>query len=308
MQDDISHNLAYLAAKKSIDQRSLHPRVWGEVWQRCPQPPLQILELGAGIGTMIERLIEKGVLKQADYCALDLNPEVLEAAKHRIAAWADNQNLKISERDQGLSLIGRELELTLTFKTGDISESLSGEMIGKWDLLLANAVLDLVDIPTVLPNLLTALKPQGEFYFTITFDGLTAFEPAIDPQLDAQIIELYHRTMDERRYAGKPAGHSRSGRILLRELTRLGATIHAAGPSDWIVFPGENGYTNDEETLVEAILDTMENALTNQGEIGEQDLTFWLNQRRRQLKEHQLIFLAHQLDVCGRPPAPTVAQ
>ena len=45
------------------------------------------------------------------------------------------------------------------------------------DVLIANAVLDLVDVPAVLPGLLRLLVPGGVYWFTINYDGESIFEP-----------------------------------------------------------------------------------------------------------------------------------
>src|SRR5262249_37445544 len=79
------------------------------------------------------------------------------------------------------------------------------------DVLIANAVLDLVDVPSVLPGLLRLLVPGGVYWFTINYDGETIFEPG--HPLDDQVIRAYHRDMDERIRYGRPAGESRTGRL-----------------------------------------------------------------------------------------------
>ena len=73
--------MRYLAAKKSVDDRALN---W-QVWQRLvaalpratPQQPLRILEVGAGIGSMVERLLAGDVLTHSTYTAII---EVIAAA------------------------------------------------------------------------------------------------------------------------------------------------------------------------------------------------------------------------------------
>ena len=68
----------YLAAKKSVDDRALNRHVWHSLAQAVSPAvqngPVQVLEIGAGIGTMVERLVEWGLLHRATYTAIDAEP------------------------------------------------------------------------------------------------------------------------------------------------------------------------------------------------------------------------------------------
>ena len=61
--------LRYLAAKRSVDDRALNWQVWQHLVaalpRATPQQPLRILEVGAGIGSMVERLVAGDVLIHA---------------------------------------------------------------------------------------------------------------------------------------------------------------------------------------------------------------------------------------------------
>ena len=61
----------YLAAKKSVDDRALNHQVFTALAQalgpRQASGPLAFLEVGCGIGTMVERLWDWGILTYADY-------------------------------------------------------------------------------------------------------------------------------------------------------------------------------------------------------------------------------------------------
>jgi len=54
--------IRYLAAKQPLDDRSLNRQVWDTLMQAVrdrPNPaPLKVLEVGCGIGTMLERLLD----------------------------------------------------------------------------------------------------------------------------------------------------------------------------------------------------------------------------------------------------------
>src|SRR5246127_2093022 len=97
--------MRYLAAKKSVDDRALN---W-PVWQRLvtalpratPQQPLRILEVGAGIGSMVERLVAGDVLTHATYMAIDRAPALLTEAHRRLGQWADERGFEVDENRRG---------------------------------------------------------------------------------------------------------------------------------------------------------------------------------------------------------------
>ena len=169
-----------------------------------------------------------------------------------------------------------------------------------WDVLIANAFLDLVDISATLPQLLALLKPEGLFYFTITFDGATILQPEIDPALDAKIEALYHETMDQRMIGGKLSGDSRAGRHLFNHLRSSGTDVVAAGSSDWGVFAGPKGYPGDEEFFMHFIVHTIGTALQGHPELETEKFEEWVETRHRQIEDRSLVYLAHQLDFLGR--------
>ena len=150
-----------------------------------------------------------------------------------------------------------------------------------------------------MPRLLSLLVPGGIFYFTLNFDGATILEPVIDPELDHCIERLYHQTMDTRRYRGRPSGSSITGRRLLGRLREGGAHLAAAGSSDWVVFPGPNGYPGDDAYFLHCIIDTISRALTGHPELEMSRFQAWLKRRHRQIDSAALIYIAHQLDVMG---------
>jgi hypothetical protein len=171
------------------------------------------------------------------------------------------------------------------------------------DVLIANAVLDLVDVPAILPGLLRLLVPGGVYWFTINYDGESIFVPGL--RHDDQIMRAYHRDMDERVRYGRPAGESRTGRRLFAYLRAAGAPALAAGSSDWVVHAGPDGnYPGDEAYFLRSILDTIQNALgsKHQDQVEPADLADWLAERRRQLAAGELVYIAHQLDFVGRSP------
>jgi hypothetical protein len=110
--------------------------------------------------------------------------------------------------------------------------------------------------------------------------------------------------MDRRVVAGRPSGHSQTGRLLLGLLPEAGGRILQAGSSDWIVFPREGAYLPEEAVLLDHILSTIGRALADHPELDRRDLQRWLDQRRGQLSRAELTYIAHQLDFLGEYVPP----
>ena len=297
--------IRYLAAKKGLDDRSLNRQVWESLVRavrgRAGSAPLRVLEVGCGIGTMVERLLDWGLLIRAAYTGIDVEVELIRAAVERLHDYAAARQADLAVESGGARLFSTQAQdVRIAFEAIDLVDFLDREP-GKpaWDLLVAHAFLDLIDLADTLPRLLSLLTPGGFFYFSLNFDGATILEPPIDPDLDALIATRYHHTMDTRHCGGKPSGSSCTGRRLLRHLKEAGARVGAAGSSDWVVFPGPDGYPGDEAYFLHFIIDTVAQALGEHPELERGRFLAWIAERHRQIEARELIYIAHQLDVMG---------
>jgi SAM-dependent methyltransferase len=198
----------YLAAKKSVDDRALNRHVCESLGSALPaatpSTPLRVLEVGAGVGTMLERLLDWGSLTYAAYTGIDADPTSIDEAHRRLPAWASGQGFDV-EASRGQMRFQREGgEFSVEFEAIDVFDFVAREQgHRRWDLLIAHAIMDLLDVPTALLSLFRLLRAGGLFYFTIVFDGATIFQPEIKPALDVQVETLYHQTMDQRITAGR---------------------------------------------------------------------------------------------------------
>ncbi len=274
----------YLLAKCSVDDRALNRNVYDALAAALPAHamPLRVLEIGCGVGTMLERLARWGLLagRQVSYLGIDSEASNIEAA--------------VSPNVAGLST---------GFTVADVHEfAQRAEAHGAFDLIIAHAVLDLLDLERTLPLLRDLLRPGGLAWFTINFDGVTLLEPPTDPPLDAAIVAAYHATMDARTTDGAPAGASETGRRLFTALPRAGLPILAAGASDWVVHPVGGRYPHDEGYFLEAILGFFEDALADWPVLAPASLAEWLIERRAQVANADLTYIAHQFDFLAMRP------
>ncbi len=282
----------YLLAKQSVDDRALNRYVYQCLVESLPQTTLHIVEVGAGIGSMLVRLLRWRLLSRADYVLVDDNQENLEYAASWLPRWAAENGMQSqSSAPDQLRVFDSSRELLVRFEHADALEY-SRRNPGQSDLLIAHAFLDLLPMPSGLQQLFTLLKPGALAWLTVNFDGLTSLEPVLDAALDEKIERLYHQTMDAR----VTGGDSRAGRHLFAHIRSLSARLLAAGASDWVVYPVDGQYPLDEAYFLHFILRFFEESLSNHAEMDMVRLQGWLAARRAQIERAELVYIAHQTD------------
>jgi hypothetical protein len=282
----------YLLSKQTVDDRALNRHVYETLVSNLPDRPVRIIEVGAGIGTMPIRLLRWGLLKNAEYIAVDAMPGNIDFGTKWILKQTSEsglQNERLGENKLRIYDDAREVHLTLL--ADDVFAYIQSNP-DLADLLIAHAFLDLVPLPDSLPKLFSLLNPGGLAWLTINFDGVTIFEPTLDPQLDADIERSYHRTMDDR----PSGGGSQTGRLLFSYLRKSGVNLLASGASDWVVHAVDGSYPGDEAYFLNFILHFFEQSLAGSPELDPAAFSNWLSKRQRQVDHGELIYIAHQLD------------
>ena len=280
----------YLLSKQSVDDRALNKDVLNTLKANLPSQPIRIIEVGAGIGTMLRRLIQWDVIRQAEYVLVDEMAENIEYASEWIPQWATEAGLKAERIGQNkLMLFDEGHDVRIQLEQADVFDFIQKNQ-DPADLLIAHAFLDLLPMPESLLKLSSLTK--GLAWLTINFDGMTTFKPSIDAALDEQIEQLYHKTMDTR----PTGGDSQSGRHLFGHLRSVGAEILAAGASDWVVHPLNGKYPHDEAFFLKYILAFFEESLGEHPDLSGDVFKHWLYERRSQVERGELVYIAHQMD------------
>jgi SAM-dependent methyltransferase len=301
-------NVRYLHAKRSVDDRALNRPVLQQLRLALAAlpPPVRVLELGAGVGTMVSRLADLGWIREGRYTLIDEDGVSLAAADAHLRAWGGAAGdggatgpgrivVRDSTRDLEIDLVQADIFDWLAAGIPDPSPS--------YDLVVANAFLDMVDVGALLPPLWRRVGPRRPFWFSINFDGETIFLPELS--MDGAVMALYHRGMDQRLRDGRCAGDSKTGRRLLEWLPQSGARLLGAGSSDWIVFPTDapHPYPEDEAYFLHHIVGTVDTALRGTPSLDAAGFADWIETRHQQIDRGQLRYIAHQLDVVGLTPA-----
>jgi hypothetical protein len=322
----------YLAAKKNVDDRALNRHVWNALAASLPscsrENPLSILDVGGGIGTMIERVVDWNLRPYLEYTMVDIDRENIVECRCRLSRWATARGHRINWRGENTAVIetrtreNRSGEIqtgcvSLTLEDKDICSFFGERNPRQNDLLIAHAFMDLVNIEDTLPGLLSLVKPEGFLYITLNYDGETILLPILEADLDTHILSLYNASMDLRTVQEKQREHSLTGRRLLEYLMISGVELTAAGSSDWIVYPKNRSYPEDEAYFLHCIIHTMTGAITDAlpGKLKDRSLTGerpgdpiaeWAKIRHNQIDSGEMIYIAKQFDflACIRSLTP----
>ena len=284
----------YLKSKQSVDDRAINRTVLDSLKANLPSAPIRIIEVGAGIGTMLARLVRWELLAKANYILVDEISENIESAKEWIPRWAVEAGLSVEniEQDQ-LRVFDQDRDVHIHFECADVFDFIKKNPAPA-DLLIAHAFLDLLPMPESMPKLLALTKNLA--WLTINFDGVTSLEPTIDSALDEQIEHLYHATMDTR----PTGGDSRAGRHLFSHLRKANTQVLAAGSSDWVVHSVNGKYPADENYFLHFILHFFEESLTGHSELNAAAFANWIKERRAQIERGELVYIAHQMDFLAK--------
>src|SRR5437868_5599619 len=94
----------YLAAKTTVDDRALNQHVLAELGRLMPAGAPRVLEVGAGLGTMVARLMDWGAIGAGEYILLDADTELLDRSGRWLCDWAAARGLRTELRPDGLRI------------------------------------------------------------------------------------------------------------------------------------------------------------------------------------------------------------
>ncbi len=271
-------NVSWLEAKRRVDDRSLHPRLFETVVDHLASDHAhRVLDVGAGTGAMLDRLLESGALrgrgKRLLWTALDPDPACAALLESRTASWAAS----------GIDVLAVQAELS----------EIAAHRRPPVDLLVACALLDLLDIEEALVQFAQLLAGDGLLYMPIVFDGTTAFVPATGSPLDGELEAVYHASMDARAVGG---GAQSGRRLLGAVLEHPHFELVDAAASSWVVRASDSRATNNflRQLLAAVVREGLAAGLDHQ------QVTDWQRERQARIDEDRLAAVVHQLDVLAR--------
>ena len=170
---------------------------------------------------------------------------------------------------------------------------------GTVDLVVSHALADLVPLDALASRAFALARPGGLVQVALAYDGLTAFSPVPDPDLDAAIIAAFHRHMDRPSVQTPTYGGSTAGRRLAPALAAAGLEIVTDAPSCWRVGAGDG--PNGRRVLSRLVQFVVEGA-REIGGVTADDLACWERQRRDAIEDGTLTVRVGHRDVLARRP------
>src|SRR6476646_3141205 len=94
----------YLAAKTTVDDRALNRQVLAELRRLMPAGAPRLPEVGAGLGTMVARLMDWGAVGAGEYILLDADRQLLDSSRRWRRDGAAARGLRCDPLQDGLLL------------------------------------------------------------------------------------------------------------------------------------------------------------------------------------------------------------
>ena len=141
----------YLAAKKSVDDRALNRHVWHSLAQAMSPAVRMDLCIGNRRRHWHHGGTARGMglLRQATYTAIDADPETIAESRQHLPAWMTQHGFNVQEETATRQRFGRDgYDIVVEAEAIDVQRFVartSGCRV--WDLVIAHAVLDLLDLP-----------------------------------------------------------------------------------------------------------------------------------------------------------------
>lgn len=272
----------FLQAKFALDERSLNREVHAAFLDALHGlPQVHCLDVGAGTGATLRRLLNSELTTPLSLTALDRDPALLDIARQEAAGWLQNKQLMV-----------------IRFAAGELKDYRPDR---RYNVITAHAFLDLTPLPESLRLFAAWLQPGGYLYASSNYDGDTALLPVCeDADFEATLLAHYNHTMEQRRVDGQATGGAYCGRRLHELLPEHGFDILAHGSSDWHIASVLGEYRDGDSVCLEALLEMIHGEGQHSGLFRQDQLDRWHEDRLRLLQQRRLGLTIRQLDLLAR--------
>jgi hypothetical protein len=254
----------WLALREPSDHRARNRAILAALQMRfAARESVSIVDLGCGAGSNL-RATAPFLPQKQHWLLVDHDPELLQAARVRLAAWAD----AVEEQGSGLKIKKGHCELVVTFRQADLAADLEDVLGHSADLVTAAALFDLVSTPWIHRFAGMVGRQRAAFYATLTYDGVEIWEPP--HSADADILAAFNAHQTSDKGFGRSAGPAAT-EALARDFRAIGYDVKT-GDSPSHLGP-------DEALLVRDVAECVVQAVRETGEVSDERLADWLAAR-----------------------------
>ena len=290
----------WLRLRFEADRRSRAPSLLALAQEHAGRhAPVHILDLGAGSGSNLLYLAPRLPAATQEWTLIDRDPALVSRVEASFAALApDIAGMELAAG----ALRAGDRSSRYRLEIGDFLRGDGGVFQGPWDLVVANAVFDLLSAEQLARFFDLAVEHwrarRPPMYFTINLDHALTIAPGAAH--DQAVKALFHAHMQRQQGFGRALGPD-SAAAMARVAEQRGLVVHAA-PSPWRV-------EADQPQMLHAHLDFIDHAVHEMlaggaGDLSVAALDRWLDERRAHIDRGALTLSVGHQDLWITWPGP----
>lgn len=227
----------WLALREPVDHRSRDRALAARLAAHFQgRDEVAVVDLGCGAGSNI-RATSLLLPERQSWTLVDYDARLLEAARARLAAWADEAR---SDGDALVLSVGPR-RLRVRFASIDLQTGLGQALAGAPDLVTASALFDLCSADFI-DRFAAAVAPTGAaFYTVLTYNGIQTWTPP--HAADAAMAAAFHAHQRIDKGFGAAAGPGAPA-ALARAFAASGMRV-AEGDSPWVLGAADASLIHD---------------------------------------------------------------
>jgi hypothetical protein len=182
-------------------------------------------------------------------------------------------------------------------------DGVGGPPDGTVDLVLGHAIADLLPLDRLARRVAALLHSGGLAHLALTYDGVTTFDPPFDGDVEARVLDAYHRRMDRAAESDPAYGGSTAGRRLAGALAGAGLEPLNDAPAIWTVSSGDGP---GGRAVLDRLIRYVADGAGDVGTVQEDDVACWQRSRSEALRRRELVARVTHRDVLARKPGGVV--
>jgi hypothetical protein len=169
----MSFSPEWLALREPADHAAVNPEVRAALATRfAGQDSINVVDLGSGAGSNL-RGTWSVLPKEQTWTLVDYDPVLLDAARLRLAQWADSAQAK----GDAIELTKDGKTLRVFFREADLSGGDFSEVVAGAELITAAALFDLVSVAAIEKLAESIVHNRQVFFTVLTYDGHSRWTP-----------------------------------------------------------------------------------------------------------------------------------